>query len=273
MEIKNCIVCGKPFERKRSKFCSKSCFDKARVKADSYLTKKCLFCGKPCHKSYCSKSCGAKAQKRPEKHFDNCLFCGNRFQFQPTYRKCGRLTRYCSMKCASSIYKVNDDFFTHYENIGEIYQILGFIYSCGFIRLKKGILKLISTIENLTEVARIISSNYPIIKYNFGNKEKKLYQTEIYSVKYMKYLESIGFNRTEINREFPTILEEYKLDFIKGYMRTKCKVYNKETYKLIILDVKSYNLAKVIADFTGSELITKHLSHKILIIDKNNTYI
>src|ERR1035437_5631425 len=126
------IVCKECGEPSVLTYCSKICANRAWKKSPGFLNKKCQICDEPCHNMYCSIDCRANARQKFYK--ENCLTCGEEFIYHRIgYKKRGGM-KYCSLKCAGSVYELNENFFIQNTNIPLVYQTLGFLYSLGKIQ-------------------------------------------------------------------------------------------------------------------------------------------
>lgn len=264
-----CKECGGPSE---STYCSRLCANRFWKKSPGFLKNKCKVCGNPCHNIYCSKKC--KASTTIVDYKENCLTCGKEFIFKKiAYKKRGQM-KYCSYKCAKTLYHVDETFFTHYSNIPLLYQTLGFLFASGRIQdYGTHDIDVNSTKENIENFTKVVNSTYPIFQSSDLTGNKDIYRTKIKCKTWQDYLSYIGFGCAAELHTFPIILEEYILDFIKGYIKSNMsQIYIKEDHRLIFLKTKSYSLARGIADFTNSEVVTKHLGFIIVIKDENNVY-
>ena len=261
---KICKECGGPSLKT---YCCKLCANRAWKKSPGFLCNQCKVCGKPCHNIYCSKKCKASTIKVEYK--ENCLTCGKEFIYNKTAYKLRGQMKYCSYKCAKTLYHIDETFFTHHINIPELYQTLGFLFASGRIQdYETWDVSITASKEVLENFAQIVSSTYPIFPSDNG-----LYRTVIKCQKWLNHLSYIGFGYTLQHHTFPIILDEYILDFIKGYINSNMsEIYIKEDHRLIFVKTKSYSLARGIADFTNSEVVTKHLGFIVVIRDVNNTY-
>jgi hypothetical protein len=242
-----CVVCGKPCRRMYC--CSKCKFVdfKKRISINN-----CLICGKPCSNLYCSRKCSG-IDNIKEAYKATCEFCGKEFTYKiPAYKKRGQM-RFCSYKCQSSKYIVDDNFFKGSDNISQIYQTMGFIFASGVIMdIKLGIIDLIAEEEKLKKLASTINSTYKIRK-----TDNNLYRTYIRSAEITNYLFDLGFTSNHETHQFPTILPEYKLDFIKGFASVNSELHQNE--EIMFVKVKSYSIAREITEILQSELVSKHL--------------
>ena len=259
MEQKVCRECGKPSEKA---YCSKLCANRYWRKSKTYKQKTCVICGKPARETYCSLKCaGASREKSIHTAICSNPSCGKEFTFDRiSYLKRGQM-KFCSRICANTRYSVNDTFFTHYPDISAIYQTLGFLFSNGFIYSYKDFeIELRSPDkEKLEKFKLLVNSTYPI-KYF---KKLKEYNTIVRSKTWLEYLSDIGLSSNLNTHTFPTILEEYKIDFIKGYMTSElCKIHKNNT---IDIKAESYPLIREVALVTGGDLVTKHLAFHCLI--------
>lgn len=263
-----CKECGGPSEKA---YCSKLCANRFWKKSPGFLNKKCLICGEPCHNSYCSYTCKASTLKK--EHKENCLTCGKEFIFSNiAYKKRGGM-KYCSYKCAHTIYKLDETFFTHYSDIPLIYQTLGFLFATARVQdYGTHDIDVRATKEELVKFSKIVSSTYKITSANgFGNGHKNCYRVKIKSKIWLDYLDYIGFNNILATHTFPIILEEYRLDFIKGYVKTDmCEIHKKDNYTLYIIKGYSYHLIRCITDFLKAEMATKQLEYCCIFKDFDN---
>ena len=250
-----CIVCGKPCRRM---FCCAKCkfadFKKRRS------VNNCLICGKPCTNLYCSTTCSG-IDNIKEAYKATCEFCGKEFTYKiPAYKKRGQM-RFCSYKCKSSKYIINDNFFKGSDNIPQIYQTMGFIFAAGVIMdIKLGIIDLIAEEEKLKKLAATMNSTYKIQK-----TDNNLYRTYIRSNEITDYLFDLGFTLTHETHQFPTILPEYKLDFIKGFASVNSELHQND--EIMFVKIKSYSIAREIAEILQCELVTKHLGFICIVRD------
>jgi len=252
MSDKTCRQCGGPSKKT---YCSKLCANRWWKQSAGFKKNKCIECEKPCSNLYCSYKCKAKKQIREYKAI--CQFCGNEFIFHKIgYQKRGQM-KYCSFSCANAVYTLNDTFFTHHTNISEIYQILGFLFSCGKIfDIRTNQIEIKSSKPNLEKFNQIVKSDF-IIKKAEGKDNFKLV---VRSQPWIEYLFDIGFTDSLESHTFPTILDEYKQDFIDGYSNgNTTQTFNKTDEKLTLIKVKSYPLARGITDYLNCDLVTKHL--------------
>lgn len=244
-----CRECGTPC---RTMYCSKLCKNRWWKKSATFKKNKCQVCGEPCNNIFCSKKCMGTTMIKEHKAI--CEFCGEEFIYHKEgYKKRGQM-RFCSSKCKKSIYRINENYFFEDKNIPKIYQTLGFIFASGIISdIKLGIIDIIAEKEPLERFAKTIGSTFKINKTD----GQELRRTYIRSNKLTDYLFSIGFSSAKETHEFPLILPEYKLDFIKGYAAVNSELHQND--EVMFITTKSYSLARGIAESLNCELVTKQL--------------
>lgn len=110
-----CLVCNKiitTYDRRRRKFCSKSCtaqYNNKRKKRKEY-TKQCLYCKKDFitkypHSKFCSSNCSGHFRRR-EKVKILCDNCGNDFECTK-YRVEVSTHHFCCNNCKNEFFKNN----------------------------------------------------------------------------------------------------------------------------------------------------------------------
>lgn len=248
-ELNNlCLECGAPCQKK---YCSKLCLNRGWKKSAGFRKNKCLVCGEPSSNMYCSYKCRASVRKKNHKAI--CEFCGKEFSY-PKITVLNRGLRFCSDKCKSSKYTLQENYFTHGEPYDEVYKTLGFLFASGVISdIKLGIIDIVGKKDDMTLFAKTIKSTYKL--NNTDGKEMK--RTLIRSKEMTDYLFSIGFSSAKETHDFPLILPEFKLDFIKGYAAINSELH--QNNEVMFINTKSYSLARGIAEFLNCELVTKHL--------------
>jgi hypothetical protein len=103
-----CKQCGMefytvPFFYGRAKYCSIACTAAGRIKS---VPRKCLCCGKDFNvpprrintAKYCSVDCSRRHQSRMKRIRQDCIICGNSFEFIQTRTHYGEV-KYCSHGC------------------------------------------------------------------------------------------------------------------------------------------------------------------------------
>ena len=251
-----CQECGAPC---RKMYCSQKCKDRGYRKTEAFLKNKCKRCGEPCSKIYCSNKCkGLDKVKEPYKAI--CEFCNKEFTFKiPAYQRRGQV-RFCSNECKRSKYNVNDNYFKDSEDIPTIYKTLGFLFGSGVIMdIKLGIIDVIAEETKLRKFAETIKSTYRIQKTD----GKDMFRSYIRSSQITDYLFDIGFTSNHETHDFPIILPEYKLDFIRGFAESNSELHQDNT--VMFIKVKSYSLARGIAEFLNCELVTKQLGFIVVV--------
>ena len=261
VELTNkCVECGKPC---RVMYCSNLCKQHAFQKTSKFLKNKCKVCEKPCSNIFCSNKCKG-IDKIKEPYIAVCETCGTEFTYKiPAYKRRGQM-RFCSTKCQTKIFSVDDNFFKGSEDISKIYQTLGFIFANAVIfDIKIGVFDIIAEETKLRKFASTIKSTYRIQKTD----GKDMFRSYIKSYEIVNYLFDIGFTNTHETHTFPIILPEYKLDFIKGFSETNSELHQEG--KVMFIKTKSYSLARGISEFLNCELITKQLSYVCIIREEN----
>ena len=166
---------------------------------------------------------------------------------------------YCSYKCAASVYTFDDKFFFKNTDIPTVYETLGFLFSNGNIMsYVDNKIDINSTKRLLDKFIEITHTTYPIKTVKV--KQKQTFRLTIRSKVVLNYLYDIGLSHTASNHYFPTILDEYKKFFIKGYINSpNCFIYRKQDHNLVIIVSKSYHIIRTIAEVTGGDMVTKKL--------------
>lgn len=261
-----CAECGKPSEKK---YCSKLCATRYWRKTSTvYKKNKCKICGKSCVNIYCSYKC--RDIDRIVEHKTSCENCGIEFTYdRPAYIRRGQM-KFCSKKCANEVYEINHNFFKG-KDIEIIYEAMGFIFGNGYIYdIKKFELELRGTRKKLEEFKKLTKCGFPIKKARDKKTNKKTFKLLIRSEEWIHYLYNLGFSNTFEGHKFPTILDEYKIYFIKGYLNsnfcnTFTKVENNEKNKYFIIKTKSYDLLRGIAEVVNGVLYTQKLEFCLLV--------
>lgn len=268
--MKTCAECGGPSEKK---YCSKLCANRFWKKSTGYKKNKCKLCGKPARELYCSNKCRAENSKKS--YTAICQFCGKEFIFHKIHYQLRGQMKYCSSSCVTSVHRIDNSFFTHHTDIPLIYKTLGFLFASGFIYLFTDFeIEIRSDKKRLEKFSATLNSTYQISQLTSNKDRCRLL---IRSKEIINYLLYIGFGESLEHHIFPLILEENRLDFVKGYMDSNmCIKYNKKEngipYTIYVIKTKSYPLARGMAEVTGGELLTKHLEFCCIIKDYDNKY-
>lgn len=266
--------CGKPC---KNKYCSKLCRNRVWKKSKTFLKKKCKgivngeVCKKPCRNKYCSRSCAASNKKE---YKENCLTCGREFTYTNIYTKKRGGSKYCSWKCAASKYYFDENFFKRTTDVESTYEILGFVFGYGVIHDYERFEIVFNADKILLEnFIATTKTSYPIKEIPIRGKSDKKYRLTIRSQITIDYLHSIGFTHNIALHDFPCILPEYKKYFIRGFLNSpNCCVYEKDDYNLVVVITKSYHVMRMIADFTGGEMLTKNLDYCCVFKDYDKFY-
>ena len=134
----------------------------------------CKNCSKPLQKNrqYCNKDCRFE-HVRSLRPTTNCLRCGQIIQItNKNWLKRGNF-RYCSVKCASHKYMIDDNYFL--EMTDEKMVTLGQLVGCGMV-WDFQTLRIYSDKKTLLDLSRKLNSTYPITKSDRG-----LYRIELWS--------------------------------------------------------------------------------------------
>ena len=251
-----CVECKKPC---KVMYCSNLCKQKAFQKTDKYLKNKCKVCEKPCSNLFCSNECKG-IDKTKEPYVAVCEACGKEFTYKiPAYKRRGQM-RFCSKSCKNMVFSVDDNYFKGSEDTSKIYQTLGFLFGNAVILdIKIGVFDIIAEETKLKNFVETIKSTYRIQKTD----GKDMWRSYIKSYEMVNYLFDLGFTANHETHEFPTILPEYKLDFIKGYADTNSELH--QDGAVMFIKTKSYSIARGIAEFLGCELVTKQLGYICII--------
>lgn len=217
--VPSCETCLEPIAIKRSRdynkrFCNPKCSGVSKLRADV----ECLVCKEKFHpkyntQKYCSYSCMGVAQTST--YEKECLQCGKVFILHnKAYENRGKGT-YCSVKCATRKFAVNESYFEKINSFNKAYW-LGFLFADGYNRYSEITINLHSKdIQHLEKFKNALSSEHKIRQHPSRN----IATFKFRSLKMGKDLYNLGCikNKSLIMDKPSNIKEKFLPAFIRGY--------------------------------------------------------
>jgi hypothetical protein len=202
-----------------------------------------------------------------------CPVCKKKFH--PKSHKMGKI--YCSPSCSSIIncreYRINDNFFTEGENRRIVYEMLGLIFACGYSpKRHSNSLIITSSGKNLSRLNHALRSDYHI-EETVGYKKTGQCFLQIFSRIIVEYLKNIGLSSNKNRHDFPTIPNEHKVDFIRGFINTECgSITEYPEFDLCSITLSNRKMLQSIHEYTGGEIIMSNLKYNLIFQDKQRKY-
>lgn len=169
-----CKTCGKSIPINRSRdyeksFCNRVCAGKDNLRDN----RECLHCGESYYPKFadqrcCSKRCASALQCST--YVKNCEWCGNEFILKNrAYERRGK-GRFCSVKCSTRKYEVNERYFDVIDSAEKAYW-LGFLFADGYNSEKELVINLAVKDEaHLHSFKKVLDAGNPV----YLVKEKKV---------------------------------------------------------------------------------------------------